>query len=361
MNDAGRNPSPTSSDIYSLREIAEAAGVSVEAARRRLEVIRAGGVSGHFRAGDAGRLVRLLASGAPLSEGDRDAISPTLDRTRRSTAGLVTSGLFHAAVVGILVFAVIDASSEPAAVASAPARLVFLSTPGVGGGGGGGGLKQPLPSRPARRQASVRKKTTSSPVPEVRRTPPPPAPQPRPSPAETKLAPPEVEPPPAPAPPPAVQAPVAAAPADPVENAGTLSRGGDTTSQGSGRGGGAGSGAGTGIGEGEGAGIGDGSDAGIGGGPYRAGAGIEPPRLRREVKPSYTDAARRRGVEGEVLVEIVVRRDGSVGDVRVLRRLGDGLDEQAIAAVRQWTFEPARRQGLPVDVIVEVSLQFTLR
>ena len=94
---------------------------------------------------------------------------------------------------------------------------------------------------------------------------------------------------------------------------------------------------------------------------HRAGAGIDPPRLRHEVKPAYTTAARRQGIEGDVLVEIVVRRDGTVGDVRLMRRLGHGLDEQAIAAVRQWRFDPARRHGAPVDVIVEVSLQFRLR
>jgi protein TonB len=45
----------------------------------------------------------------------------------------------------------------------------------------------------------------------------------------------------------------------------------------------------------------------------------------------------------------------------VLQGLGGGLDERAIAAVRQWRFAPARRQGQPVDVIVEVAVEFTLR
>jgi TonB family protein len=56
-----------------------------------------------------------------------------------------------------------------------------------------------------------------------------------------------------------------------------------------------------------------------------------------------------------------VRRDGSVGDVRVLRGLGAGLNEKAIEAVRQWRFSPARRHGAPVDVIVTVSVEFKLR
>jgi periplasmic protein TonB len=136
---------------------------------------------------------------------------------------------------------------------------------------------------------------------------------------------------------------------------------GNANSQGSGTGGGAGSGQGTGNGEGSGSGIGDGSGGGTGGGPYRPGSGIEPPRLVREVKADYTDEARRRGVSGDVLLEIVVRADGGVGDVRIVRGLGAGLDQRAVQAVRQWRFEPARRRGAPVDVLVEVAVEFLLR
>ena len=132
-------------------------------------------------------------------------------------------------------------------------------------------------------------------------------------------------------------------------------------SQGSGTGGGAGTGQGTGLGEGTGAGIGPGSGGGTGGGPYRPGSGITPPQLLREVKPEFTEDARRRGIEGDVVLEIVVRSDGSVGDVKVLQGLGGGLDRRAIDAVRQWRFSPARRFGAPVDVIVEVAVEFKLR
>ena len=132
-------------------------------------------------------------------------------------------------------------------------------------------------------------------------------------------------------------------------------------SRGPGTGGGAGSCEGTGLGEGQGSGIGDGSGGGTGGGVYRPGSGIDPPSLLREVKPDYTEEARRRGVSGEVVMEIVVRRDGSVGDVRVLQGLGYGLDGRAVAAVRQWRFAPARLRGTPVDVAVEVAMEFKLR
>lgn len=104
-----------------------------------------------------------------------------------------------------------------------------------------------------------------------------------------------------------------------------------------------------------------GSIAGTGGGPYRPGSGITPPALDREVKPSYTEEARRRGVEGDVVMEVVVRADGSVGAMRVIQGLGAGLDGRAIEAVRQWRFSPARRYGTPVDVLVEIAVEFRLR
>ena len=171
-----------------------------------------------------------------------------------------------------------------------------------------------------------------------------------------------IERPPDPLPSRVLVAPVVAAAADPREREGVINQTRDRpASQGPGVSGGAGAGQGTGNGEGLGAGIGDGAGAGTGGGPYRPGSGITAPRLLREVKAEYTDEARRRGMTGDVLLEIVVRRDGSVGDVSVLRGLGAGLDQRAIAAVRQWRFDPARLRGTPVDVIVEVAVEFTLR
>lgn len=220
-------------------------------------------------------------------------------------------------------------------------RLVFVVSPGSGGGGGGGGLRNPLPARKLGRQGIER--------PRLSVPPPPPAPQP-------------IEPAPEPIPARTIVAPVVAAAADTREQAGVLAPPpAPATSQGPGLAGGAGSGQGSGIGEGAGAGIGDGSGGGTGGGPYRPGSGVEPPRLLREVKADYTDEARRRNLSGDVVLEIVVRRDGSVGEVTVQKGLGAGLDERAVAAVRQWRFDPARLKGSPVDVVVEVAVEFTLR
>jgi TonB family protein len=157
-------------------------------------------------------------------------------------------------------------------------------------------------------------------------------------------------------------APIIIAPADTRNRVGVLQQTtAETDSHGQGAGGGAGTGAGTGLGEGNGSGIGPGSGGGTGGGPYRPGSGIEPPRLLREVKADYSEDARQRGIAGDVVLEIVVRRDGSVGDVRILQGLDGGLNDRAVQAVRQWRFAPAHRQGAAVDVIVEVAVEFKLR
>ena len=148
---------------------------------------------------------------------------------------------------------------------------------------------------------------------------------------------------------PVVQAPVVSGPRIPskrVESRQPQSRRRATRARGTG--GGAGTGTGTGVGEGTGGGLGAGSGGGEGGGPYRPGAGIDPPALIREMKATYTDDARRRGIEGEVLLEIVILRDGSVGDVRVRRgldrRSGPARDRRRAAVAVLACQTPRRRR-----------------
>jgi TonB family protein len=98
-------------------------------------------------------------------------------------------------------------------------------------------------------------------------------------------------------------------------------------------------------------------------GVLRPGGGVEAPRLVREVKPMYTPAAMRAGIQGTVWMEAVVGTDGRVSDVRVTQSLDQefGLDEQAVETVRQWRFAPGRRDGVPVPVVVEIQMTLTLR
>jgi protein TonB len=88
-----------------------------------------------------------------------------------------------------------------------------------------------------------------------------------------------------------------------------------------------------------------------------------PPRVTKEVKPEYTAEAKQAGIQGSVVVEAVVQTDGKVGDVTVTRSLDTehGLDQQAVKAVKQWEFEPGKKNGKAVSVAVQIELTFTLK
>jgi protein TonB len=68
-------------------------------------------------------------------------------------------------------------------------------------------------------------------------------------------------------------------------------------------------------------------------------------------------------IEGTVLLNVVVRADGSVGDVNVTQSLDSvyGLDANAAEAMKQWEFTPGTKDGQPVDVAVTVEMTFTLK
>jgi TonB family protein len=344
-------------DVYSPREIARAARVPEDRVRA---VLGEGQVFVPYA--DALRLARDLRAIRPAgSTGPRPALfslfGPAGKRPRLTSVPLAVSGTLHAGFVAVAVFVASlgltpTAKTLPVVEEERPVdmRLVFLNIPGPGGGGGGGGALQKKPPPKAERKG---RSTVSSPMPPRQRpisVEPPPKPEPEPPPTLTSE------------PMPIVSAPIVQAPAEDRDRAGVLQEArAEAQSRGPGVAGGVGSGRGTGIGEGDGNGVGPGSGGGTGGGPFRPGSGIEPPRLLREVRADYTDDARRRAIEGEVVLEIIVRHDGSVGDVKIVKRLGAGLDERAVQAVRQWRFAPARRLGSPVDVIVEVAVEFKLR
>ena len=90
-------------------------------------------------------------------------------------------------------------------------------------------------------------------------------------------------------------------------------------------------------------------------------ARITMPVVVHEVKPGYTGGAIRRRIQGSVSLSAVVRADGTVGEVKVLKSLDPELDQQAIAAAKQWTFKPGTKDGQPVNVAVTLELTFTLR
>jgi protein TonB len=121
-----------------------------------------------------------------------------------------------------------------------------------------------------------------------------------------------------------------------------------------------GRGRGTGAGDGDGPGLNRGSGGEQGGGPRQIGDDVTPPDIRIRVEPGYTQDAMLKKVQGVVLLEVVVRANGTVGSMRVVRSLTPDLDQSAMQAVRRWLFTPARHKGQPVDVLVYVELTFRL-
>lgn len=96
---------------------------------------------------------------------------------------------------------------------------------------------------------------------------------------------------------------------------------------------------------------------------YDPGNGVTLPVVVREVRAQYTQAAMKARLEGTVVLQSVVLADGTVGDVLVTQSLDTehGLDEQAIAAMKQWTFKPGQRDGTPVAVRIHCEMTFTLK
>ena len=86
---------------------------------------------------------------------------------------------------------------------------------------------------------------------------------------------------------------------------------------------------------------------------------VTAPRLTYQAEASYTDAALQASVQGVVRIRVQIGPDGLVYRPEVIEGLGFGLDEQAVAAVQQWQFEPATWGGMPTAVagVVEVAFQ----
>jgi protein TonB len=239
---------------------------------------------------------------------------------RRITALGVSFAIHAALALALLVWA--GVKPEPVATKEPPIRtdLVYLQTTGSGGGGGG----RPTPAPPAKLQ-----------IPEHRQ--------------------------------PALAVEAVTVPVDPPPVLDAPVRANSTILQGSGIAafappGPGGGGPGTGVGPGTGPGVGPGDKGGAGDGQKGNGA-VTPPVPIRQAKAAYTPAALAAKVMGSVTLEVEVLANGTVGNVKVLRSLDRvyGLDQEAIRAARQWLFIPGTSGGKPVDVIVQLILDFNLR
>ena len=92
--------------------------------------------------------------------------------------------------------------------------------------------------------------------------------------------------------------------------------------------------------------------------PVRVGGAIKPPAKTKDVRPQYPPDAVSARVQGVVIIEATIGPDGKVQDARVLRSI-PMLDGAALDAVRQWEFTPTLLNGVPVPVIMTVTVQFT--
>ncbi len=94
--------------------------------------------------------------------------------------------------------------------------------------------------------------------------------------------------------------------------------------------------------------------------PAKASNGVSAPRVIYNPDPEYSEKARLAKFQGVCVLWLVVDTDGIPQDIKVARSLGMGLDEKAIEAVKKWRFEPARKNGIPVAVKVNVEVAFRL-
>jgi TonB family protein len=299
-----------------------------------------------------GRL-RANSSAGHLSvhvEGAHPVEVPFLFEQQQKRLGpaFVASFAYHVVMVFVVLLAIRYGPGGTTSAALLPEQannnIIWLNEPGPGGGGGGGGNKMKEPPRPAELPGKAKLTVPVTKPPKLE------------DPQQAKKEPDPIE---------QLNIPAKslASAQDSLPGAIEKPQGPPTVSQGSGNNGGAGTGTGSGIGPGTGSGLGDGRGGGTGGGVYRPGNGVTLPRVLVEVKPQYTSDAMRAKVQGMVLLECVVKSDGSVGDVQVVRSLDSafGLDQEAINAARKWRFAPGTRMGEPVSVLVTIELTFTLR
>jgi protein TonB len=93
------------------------------------------------------------------------------------------------------------------------------------------------------------------------------------------------------------------------------------------------------------------------GGPRRE---LHPPKPVHKVDPKYFPATIAERVEGKVVLAGILQTDGRVREIRILKGVDPRLDLSAARALRKWEFEPAQRNGMPVEVDMVAEIPFLL-
>lgn len=96
-------------------------------------------------------------------------------------------------------------------------------------------------------------------------------------------------------------------------------------------------------------------------GPIQVGGDVRAPVKLHYPQPAYTEIARKARLQGVVIVQAIIDKQGNVTNVKLLKGLGMGLDQAAIDAIKKWRFEPATLHGKPVSVYYNLTVNFRLQ
>jgi TonB family protein len=100
----------------------------------------------------------------------------------------------------------------------------------------------------------------------------------------------------------------------------------------------------------------EGASAAVANKSYKVGYGVSAPRVISQRDPVFSEEADRDNFQGSVSLLLTVDKNGRPRNIQVVRPLGYGMDRQAVEAVSNWRFDPATKEGHPVDVLIAVEV-----
>jgi TonB family protein len=94
--------------------------------------------------------------------------------------------------------------------------------------------------------------------------------------------------------------------------------------------------------------------------PARIHVKVDDLKITKKVQPHYPASAKKQRIQGRVLLDVIIGKDGTVENIKIKKSVSSDIDQSAIDAVRQWTYEPFLLNGNPVEVQTTVSVTFSL-
>ena len=96
-------------------------------------------------------------------------------------------------------------------------------------------------------------------------------------------------------------------------------------------------------------------------GPFRPGGNVKDPVRIYYVEPAYPKAAIAAKIEGTVILEAVIGKDGKIKNVKIIKSLNPLLDQTAVEAIRQWRYTPSTLAGRPIEILLTVIFNFKIK